>query len=82
MGLQTANKPQLPICSTILKDLLRLRLFVYSRVAKPSVINNSHLLIQVLPFLFVLEVGDELLDGSHYLSVVESVLCKPISDSC
>lgn len=37
---------------------------------------TSHLLIQILPLLFVLEIWYELLDGFHHLSFGEVILGK------
>ena len=39
-------------------------------------IKKSHLLVQILPLLLVFEVGDELLDSLHQLSLGEVLLGK------
>ena len=37
---------------------------------------SSHLLIQILPLLLMLKVGDELLDGIYHLSLGETFACS------
>ena len=37
---------------------------------------SSHLLIKILPFLFMLKVGNELLDGLYHLCLGKVFFCK------